>query len=466
MKTRMLVCSLLAATYIGLGQTTPFVQSSCSFGSINDRSWKIRQGNHFDGSDPLTFDARKKCTDDPDGRTLSFDTKFDAGWNYNVGGNQSDWNKFNTVFFTFLNPEDHLNDPCGVGIDRRSGYKMHLGWRWSTARQKMELALFYHESSYQSLYSWIDNKDFFWRAHYIGDAKVNSQDNHVNMFLSRKCLAMIVNGRALGIHRGTNYYWGERESAFNRLAWFGGGATAPNDILLTSKDMLHDFDFNFFWSVAPIQQWNLTRFSNGDTYEFVSMSQLIGSEFPKNPVTNQVPVNNCKWHPEKEKGNYCLIEAGADIKFYAGEEVSLRPGFHAQRGSKFHAKISGSSESIKMTSSDIKASTSSKDYNLIPDSEDSLGNDQGALNNTSLVDMKDGIKLYPNPSQGEIFIKNDYPYKVLIKFYDTRGTILQELTIEKETTLHLNLKFPRGLYYCKTFHNTTQFIESSSFVIE
>ena len=42
--------------------------------------------------------------------------------------------------------------------------------------------------------------------------------------------------------------------------------------------------------------------------------------------------------PKTDPGNY-VIEKTGDITVYAGESVVLKPGFHAQNGSKFHAFI-------------------------------------------------------------------------------------------------------------------------------
>jgi hypothetical protein len=43
--------------------------------------------------------------------------------------------------------------------------------------------------------------------------------------------------------------------------------------------------------------------------------------------------------PKTEAGDY-IIESTGDITVYAGQSVSIQPGFHAQAGSDFHAFIS------------------------------------------------------------------------------------------------------------------------------
>lgn len=42
--------------------------------------------------------------------------------------------------------------------------------------------------------------------------------------------------------------------------------------------------------------------------------------------------------PKTDPGDY-IIEKSVDITVYAGQSVVLKPGFHAQNGSKFHAFI-------------------------------------------------------------------------------------------------------------------------------
>jgi hypothetical protein len=79
--------------------------------------------------------------------------------------------------------------------------------------------------------------------------------------------------------------------------------------------------------------------------------------------------------PKTDPGDY-IIEKTGDITVYAGESVVLKPGFHAQNGSKFHAFIK---QDCKQPPDNVP------DYGYIPKTEnDDLNKIQLAIQDLNL----------------------------------------------------------------------------------
>jgi hypothetical protein len=93
--------------------------------------------------------------------------------------------------------------------------------------------------------------------------------------------------------------------------------------------------------------------------------------------------------PKTDPGNY-IIEKTGDITVYAGQSVILKPGFHAQNGSTFHAFIK---KDCKQPPENVPV------YGYVPESDNSdlnknqlaMNNDTEIMNDMFLVDKNDGI---------------------------------------------------------------------------
>lgn len=142
--------------------------------------------------------------------------------------------------------------------------------------------------------------------------------------------------------------------------------------------------------------------------------------------------------PKTNPGDY-IIESTGDITVYAQNSVHIKPGFHAQSGSDFHAYIAydgcsrpregGKSATVKNNSE--KGSTTTTIRKDVMESE-----------KTSLTD----ILIYPNPNNGSCVVK--IPAAQLGGSYailNTNGVILRSGVFREQTEQRFDL--PKGVYY-------------------
>lgn len=148
--------------------------------------------------------------------------------------------------------------------------------------------------------------------------------------------------------------------------------------------------------------------------------------------------------PKTDPGDY-VIEQTGDITAYAGYEINIKPGFHAQSGSNFHAYIeadcpNGGNKSAQTNGGSSEQGNAESDRDRIinfPVSE---------------LELMNSIEVYPNPSSGEVNFR--WKQITLKKFdiYTSEGTLIYNQRIANQNSLQLNLK--KGVYFC-AFHTET-----------
>lgn len=139
--------------------------------------------------------------------------------------------------------------------------------------------------------------------------------------------------------------------------------------------------------------------------------------------------------PKTDAGSY-VIEATGDITTYAGKEIHIKPGFHAQNGSEFHAYIASDEcprdEGKSTLSSDPEMQNISNDRAMFYENE-----------GEEVSDQKE-IRVYPNPSNGEINLA--FPNELFGDFtvfsYLGERIIQQTIPVERSVTFNL----PKGHY--------------------
>jgi hypothetical protein len=270
-------------------------------------------------------------------RSMEFEAEFDHSMRY-TGVNNS-WNKLNVIGWIDLN----LDEVCGdMDIVFNETYKMHMGWRFNEERERLEFALFYHQ-------------DGNFVAHYLTDGAILPElgqwgpRNKISMYSGKYVLGMVANGKALGIKPGENLYPGNAEfnsSYLQRMLYFGGTIPAPHNMEMEMHDYNYDGHINEFqntFNSAYWQQWSLTNFKEGDDYLFHASETVEGSALSEIDEAGGNRVARCEFHPEYTDPPYCRVKPDARIRFKAGNKVLLRPGFHAERGSVFSARIESKS---------------------------------------------------------------------------------------------------------------------------
>lgn len=143
--------------------------------------------------------------------------------------------------------------------------------------------------------------------------------------------------------------------------------------------------------------------------------------------------------PKTNIGPYIIEETG-EITAYACNSVTLKPGFHAKAGSKFHAFIhcdgcSRPREQGMKTNND--------------DSENQVGEKRVISNETNISPTKNKqkpvLKVYPNPSDNGFTI--EFPEAIgEYMISNTNGKLIEENKVLTKTTF---IQLPKGIYFIK-----------------
>lgn len=155
--------------------------------------------------------------------------------------------------------------------------------------------------------------------------------------------------------------------------------------------------------------------------------------------------------PKTNKGDY-IIEKTGDITVYAGEQVVMKPGFHAESGSTFHAFIrippcSASGMSQNSGNNDRKAD---ENYAI-----------RFVENNIKEVEKSEDqkVKLYPNPNNGSFTIEvTDIYLDGEFLIFDTYGKKLYFETIKRNVT-QINRRLESGVYYVTLIKGNNKHVE-------
>jgi len=134
-----------------------------------------------------------------------------------------------------------------------------------------------------------------------------------------------------------------------------------------------------------------------------------------------------------------VIEENAKAVYRAGEEVVLKPGFHAKAGSNFHAYVRDCSEySYNTFSTQPVLHTIEADNNVIERNHTT----------TSTSTIENFIYAYPNPTNDIVYIEtNGTKSPTHITMYNHNGQMVTQIqTTDHRASINLN-PFKNGIYY-------------------
>lgn len=148
-------------------------------------------------------------------------------------------------------------------------------------------------------------------------------------------------------------------------------------------------------------------------------------------------------------------EPTTSVDFVAGESITLKNNVHItpKAGGSVHLYVdtnvcsNNGKQSVKTNkahSEDIIASQHVSPINIIP-------------SNYTATNIK--IKLYPNPTDGEICINNQNQEIYAVAIYDFSGKLVKEVPKCNGTTNISMSGFPKGIYAFKISSSTLQFFE-------
>ena len=148
--------------------------------------------------------------------------------------------------------------------------------------------------------------------------------------------------------------------------------------------------------------------------------------------------------PKTNPGDY-IIQSTGDIRVRAGKSISLKPGFHAQAGSDFHAEIWSTSCDCPREE-DKSFTTNNEENNQGGDFERSLSSYSDMVAND-----KQFMQLIPNPNEGNFQLKLNYdnPEGVVYVYSITGSLMHTQKVLFKENTLNpiaIGLNLENGVY--------------------
>jgi hypothetical protein len=143
--------------------------------------------------------------------------------------------------------------------------------------------------------------------------------------------------------------------------------------------------------------------------------------------------------PKTDPGDY-VIEKTGDITVYAGNEIHIKPGFHSANGSSFHAFIENDCPNY---GNKLVQSGSNSFENSHVEGEQQRQENHGL---GSESEQANSIRIYPNPSSGEV----NFDWKQIavkgLEIYSSEGLGVYTQTITNQNYLRLHLK--KGIYFC------------------
>jgi len=139
-----------------------------------------------------------------------------------------------------------------------------------------------------------------------------------------------------------------------------------------------------------------------------------------------------------------IIEPGTTVNMVAGHSITLKPGFKAKQGSNFHAYINNSLYQTKQLEIDT------------------IMNNTSQFNTMEKVDKIQNkistIKIYPNPTKGDITIASTNQIISTITISNILGSILlQEQVNEMQTQINISY-LQQGFYFIKITTETGESI--------
>lgn len=137
--------------------------------------------------------------------------------------------------------------------------------------------------------------------------------------------------------------------------------------------------------------------------------------------------------PKTDPGDY-VIKASGDITVYAGQEISIKPGFHTQHGSDFHAFIQADCDPNSFSGGsqkNMQQSTTTSEQN-------------NAAKEVRSVPLE--ISIFPNPSHGLLTVL--FPQKTIgsYRLVAIQGQVIQTGQVDPDNT-EIQFQLEKGIYF-------------------
>jgi hypothetical protein len=275
--------------------------------------------------------------DSPYARSLRFSLKFNDNCEYDLGNtNQLDWNKVMTIQQTNADLLNRFNN-------------IRVGWRWNLITEKMEVG-FYGHIRHDDDNEDNPGREFF----YLRDVNLD-QFYNTELIMGMSGMGIIVGDvgayiKRRGILEPNNN--GHVKTAFLKSAYFGGQECPPHKVSMRVEDIKGDRK-KTNWHSGTCEKTFARSIFYSDENLIVNASRKITlsaqvyrgqyDSGSNNAFSSTIPSgyssgDEIPWF-ESDGERYVKIESGSQLVCQAGEEIRLLPGFHAEYGSFFTARI-------------------------------------------------------------------------------------------------------------------------------
>lgn len=214
---------------------------------------------------------------------------------------------------------------------------------------------------------------------------------------------------------------------------------------------------NELYNVAKtlnIGEVTFTNFSGnfaGQDYENDPFNRIHWSDVPLNRLLENVTITNgqelCFDAVQTITVQDLLVQSGGVIHLVAGQSVLLLPGILVEANGYLRAWI----DTDGMYCTNAKSILASSDQPL-PE-----------IRFDEALQMKSGIKVYPNPTTGLFLLELPETYEALIsniEIYSMMGELVQQTTLIGERSYQFNLSDrPRGIYILRVLQGESLYME-------
>jgi len=308
-------------------------------------------------------------------------------------------------------------------------HKLNLGWKPDPDNyRQIKLSAYFHEY-------FVDE----YVSHYLTNVHTNTAP-YVDMFMSLETIALIAKDRAVVI-RKPGMIPSRKNSQIHNTFFYG-----DNDKCLVHTAMAVEYrnretDKSGFQTKLNNCKYitvNLSVFKSADNHIFHAYEEMYGS------ISNPNDVQTDKANYEKQQ---CIIPSRANITFTAGDKIYLYPGFHAQEGSRFEAKIVQKTKYAGYYDEAEKLNLPP----LLDDGECNQTNDSLSFfkSSNSIIDkyIPTEFAIYPNPSSGVFNIVTEADNGFDIEVWNAVGRkILEQKGDNFENTKIDITSYPKGIY--------------------
>ena len=370
-------------------------------------------------------------------RTLRFETRFLENCDYDLGNtNQKDWNKLMQVDKTTGNIDETRN---------------RLGWRYSIEKQKMELGFYGHINHTGNNSDSEVGREFF----YMTDVDLNTWF-YTELILGSGGMGVIIGNKGAYIKREDILPAGNVKTAFRKTAYFGGQECPPHKMKIKVSKSKGD-KFTNWHAGACYKTFARSIFYNYENLIVTAANEIIMSEQvyrgqydsgSSNSFNNTIPNGYASGDEiplfESDGQRYVRVQSGSQLRCSAGEKIKLLPGFLADEGCYFSAKID-----VSIVCAPFEKSTDQDNY--------SENEEVDTVISSSPIEVQE-IEVSPNPSNA-IFTVNlpEVFQNGHIQIYNELG----EIVFTKESDILQNKidlsHCKNGVYYLKIIlNNQTQ----------